>query len=433
MRDDFRIFEREWNQVRSETARSEGPLLHRRGYAHVAELGEALSGAGSLDEAQRNVVDGWRTTHEAELTLFGRVERYPRKVAALIEERGSLHHPEDPDMGDPARPEHRKWRSDCEALLAEGEAMLRSRRDTGRYLAASTAQFKRHLGAIRTLEHTLTDDACLAFEWLTVEVARAAGAARTLPFHTPRYAERAKWAESLASTAGLPEATRRQVSGWQARHDECPRRRAEIEMTRDGTGEAWRRDALALAHAGRAMLTGNPAWRPHLDAMAGPRNALPESVRTVHGLLELEGVLESADARFIVPCRGRVLKGDRTRSTVHGPPRTGYESRGEKMTIEGEVKAVVPMGRSGDDLVDVRTTACSIESGFEVGSAEWLTMRTLFGYGCARTMWENEEERARLEEIDRREIAERERRLDAARSRGQRRQLGRGEDYDLSP
>ena len=204
-------------------------------------------------------------------------------------------------------------------------------------------------------------------------------------------------------------------------------------MTRDRTSEAWRHDALALADAGRAMLTADPAWRPHLDAMAGPRNALPESVRTVHGLLELEGVLEPADARFIVPCRGRVLAGDRIRCQVHGPPRYGYESRGGKMTIEGEVKAVVPMGRSGDDLVDVQITACSGESGFEVGSGEWLTMRTLFGYGCARTVWEDEEERARLEEIDRREVAERERRLDAARSRGQRRQLGRGEDYDLSP
>ena len=82
VRDDFRIFEREWNEVRSETARNEGPLLHRRRYARVAEFGEALSGVGLLDEAQRRVVDGWRATHEAGAALFGRIER--KKTCTIL-------------------------------------------------------------------------------------------------------------------------------------------------------------------------------------------------------------------------------------------------------------------------------------------------------------------------------------------------------------
>ena len=372
-----------------------------------------------------------------------RPERYPREVTALIEKRRNLYLLEDPDEGDPARPDHRQWRSDCEALLEEGEAMFRERRDTLRYIAASTANLRRHLDATGSLKRMLIDDACRAFDWLSREVEQAADDARTIPFYAPRYEELAEWGESLASTDGLPEATRRRVSEWQTGHDECLRRRAEIEaypdrvellrMTRDGTSEAWRREGVALAKAGRTMLVGDPAYRPHLDAIPGARNEYAEALWTVHGLLELSGVLEPADAKFIVSCQGRVLTGDRIRSTVHGPTHYGYESRGEKMTIEGEVMGVVARGRSGDDLVSVRITASSGESGPEVGRSEWTPMRTLFEYGCARMVWEDEEERARLEETDRREIAERERMLAAARSRDQRRRFDRGEDFDISP
>ena len=85
-----------------------------------------------------------------------------------------------------------------------------------------------------------------------------------------------------------------------------------------------------------------------------------------------------------------------------------------------------------DDLVLVRVTASSGESGPEAGSSEWLSMRTLFEYGCERTVWEDEEERARREAADRREVAERERMLEAARERGRQRHHGRSEDRDIS-
>ena len=320
--------------------------------------------------------------------------------------------------------------------------MFRARSEFLPYTVASPADLKRHLGATGALKRTLDDDAYLAFDWLSREVARAAEDAGTIPCYAPRYDELAAWAESLGHRDGLPEAIRGRVSQWRTEHDESVQQRAEIEaypdrvellrMTRDGTSEAWRREGFALARAGRAMLTGEPAWRPHLDAMPGARNELGESLRTVHGLLELSGVLEPADATFILPCHGRVLAGDRIRSTVHGPPRSGYESRGEKLTIEGEVTAVVAMGRSGDDLVTVQITASSGEGGPRVGSSEWLPMRTLLEYRCARMVWEDEEERARLEEIDRRELAERERMLDAARSRNRQRQFGRNEDRGIS-
>ena len=438
VRDDLRIFEREWGAARSRGA----PLLHLFGYARVARLGEALSDTESLSPAERSAVDEWRGRHEAEVASHERVERYPREVAALVEERRNLHMPEDPDEGDPARPEHRKWQSDCEELLAEGEAMLRTRRDTLRYIVTPTSNFRRHLDAMRALEEMLADDARRAFEWLSREVGEAAEASGFIPFHAPRYEELAEWGESLASMAGLPEATRRRVDEWRAGHEECLRRRAEIEaypdrvevlrMTRDGTREAWRREAFSLAESGRAMLAGAPAYRPHLDAMPGARAEVAESLRTVHGLLELSGVLEAADARFIVPCLGRVLEGDRVRAVVHGPPRTGYESRGEKMTIEGEIGGVASPAGPDDDLVLLRVTASSGESGPEAGSTEWLSMRTLFEYGCERTVWEDEEERARREAADRREVAERERMLEAARERGRQRHHGRGEDRDIS-
>ena len=442
VRDDYRSFERRWDEVRSRAAHGGGPILYISGYARVVALGEALSGAESLAETQREVVDEWRTRHEAEMALHERVERYPREVAALIEERGNLYHPEDPDAdGDPARPLHREWRSDCEALLAEGEAMFRQRRDFLRYIVATNAGLKRHVGAARAVERELKDDACRAVDWLAREVDHAAAASGTIPYYAPRYAELAKWAESLASMDPLPEATRRRVSQWRTHRDECLRRRAEIEafpdrvellrMTRDGS-RAWRREGFAVAKDGHAMLTEEPVYRPHLDAMPGARNELAESLRTVHGLLELSGVLETADATFIVSCRDRVLTGDRIRCTVHGPPRYGYESRGEKLTIEGEVKGVASPGGPDHDLVLVQVTASSGESGPRVGSSEWMPMRTLFGYRCARMVWEDEEERARLEKIDRREIAEREHMLAAAPSRDRQRQFGRGEDRDIS-
>jgi len=438
VQDDLRIFEREWGAARSRGV----PLLHLFGYARIARLGEALSGAKSLSPAERSAVDEWRKRHDAEVASHERVERYPHEVAALVEERRNLYMPEDPDEGDPARPEHRKWRSDSEELLAEGEALLRKRRDTLRHIAASTSSFSRHLDATRALREMLADDASRAFEWLSRAVGEAADASGDIPFYAPRYEELVKWSESLATMGGLPEATLRRAGEWRAGHEECLGRRAEIteypdrverlRMTRDGTREAWRREGFALAEAGRAMLAGEPAYRPHLDAMPGARAEVAESLRTVHGLLELSGVLEPADARFIVPCLGRVLEGDRIRAVVHGPPRTGYESRGGKMTIEGEVAGVASPAGPDDDLVLMRVTASSGESRPRVGGSEWLSMRTLFEYGCARMVWEDEDERARREAADRREVAERERMLEAARERGRQRHHGRGEDRDIS-
>ena len=77
VRDDCRIFERQWDEVRSGAARREGPLLYRTGYGRVAALGEALSGAESLADAQREVVDEWRATHKTELALFERARPIP--------------------------------------------------------------------------------------------------------------------------------------------------------------------------------------------------------------------------------------------------------------------------------------------------------------------------------------------------------------------
>ena len=176
------------------------------------------------------------------------------------------------------------------------------------------------------------------------------------------------------------------------------------------------------------MLAGAPADRPHLDAMPGARNRIAEPLRALHGALAAERVLDSADGAFIVPCRERVLSGDRIRCTVSGSAARGFLGLRENLRIEGEVERVLPLS---DEETAVRITACSDERGPKVGSDAWFPMRALLEYGCARMLREDEEERARDEERARRKAMERERVL-AEPSLDRHRAIDRGEDYDLS-
>ena len=131
-----------------------------------------------------------------------------------------------------------------------------------------------------------------------------------------------------------------------------------------------------------------------------------------------------------MPCRDRVLVGDRIAATVHGPWVTGAE-RPPKRTIEGEVASVLPLGAPGEDLVLVRLTG---DSGGSVtaGASEWYPMRELLEHACRRAPWADEAERARLAADEAREVARREaaaareRTLEQARARRRERRRDRG-------
>ena len=111
------------------------------------------------------------------------------------------------------------------------------------------------------------------------------------------------------------------------------------------------------------MLADAPGDRPHLDTMPGVRNRIAQAFAPLVRALRAELKLASADSDYIVPCRERVLPGDRIRCTVHGRAGYGFSTGDEKVRIEGEVQDV-----RGHFLVSVRITACPHDRGPSPGS-----------------------------------------------------------------
>ena len=436
VRDNYRFFERQWHALRMNEGES---MVYLPRDDEVTRLGEALLDCDELTRAQHAVVGEWRAAHERAMTRGGEVERYPDEAAALIEEWHNLHHPEYPDAtDDPADPLHRKWRNDTVESRTNVRAMLAPGSVHAPHLSALPDLAAALRRAAADLDDALRTHACRGLAWLANEVARSAEAAGTIAYYAPRYDELAAWAESLGEADGLPGATRRRLADWRTDHDACLRRRAEIEAfpdraaarlaARDGT-EQWHRDGAELIEAGRVMLADSPGDRPHLDAMPGMRNRIAEALSPLVRALQAESTSASADGACIVPCRDRVLPGDRIRCTVHARSGYGFSTDGEKLLIEGEVQDV-----RSHFLVSVRITACPDERGPSPESAVRLPMRELLEFGCVRMLSENEEARARLEADVRREFAESEKSvarqlLERDRRRG--RAIDRDEDHDL--
>ena len=177
------------------------------------------------------------------------------------------------------------------------------------------------------------------------------------------------------------------------------------------------------------MLADAPGDRPHLDAMPGMRNRIAEALSPLARALQAESTSASADGAYILPCRDRVLPGDRIRCTVHARSGYGFSTDGEKRLIEGEVQDV-----RSHFLVSVHITASPDERGPSPGSAVRLPVSELLEFGCVRMLSENEEARARIEADVRREIAEREElgaRQLLERDRRHGRAIDRDEDHDL--
>ena len=436
VRDNYRFFERRWHALRTNEGES---MVYLPKYGEVTALGEALMDCDELTPAQHAVVGQWRAAHEQAMARAAQFERYSDEAAALIEEWHNLHHPEYPDAtDDPADSLHRKWRSDTVESRTNARAMLAPGSVHAPHLSALPDLGAALRRAAADLDDALRTHACRGLAWLVNEVESSAEAARTIAFYAPRYRELAAYAQSLGGTDGLPDATRRLLADWRGDHDACFRRRAEIEAfpdraaallaARDGHGQ-WRRDATRLIEAGRVMLADTPGDRPHLDATPGARNRIARALSPLVRTLQGESESASDDGAYILPCRDRVLPGDRIRCTVHARSGYGFSTDGEKLLIEGEVQDV-----RSHFLVSVRITACPGDRGPSPESAVLLPMRELLEFRCVRMVSEDEEARARLEADVRREIA----RLDESvarqlleRDRRRRRAIDYGEDHDL--
>ena len=422
---DYRLFERRWQALRTGPA---GSMLHAPDAAELAALAETLRDAGALTPAQHAVLGEWRAAHAAETARLERMERYPEEAAALIEDWRNLHHPDDPDAtDDPADSLHRQWRSEANASLATVRSMLAPESDDAPHLAALPDHAEALHRAAAALDDARRTQACRSLDWLAREVERSARDAGTIAFYAPRYRELMEWAESLRAMDGLPEATRHRLATLNNDHDACLRRRAEMEAlpdraaallaARDEHGH-WHDDGAVLIEAGRAMLA-DAANRPHLDAMPGARNRIARALAPLVAALQAESTSALADGPYLLPCPDRVLTGDRIRCTVHGRSGYGFSTGGEKWRIEGEVLEVRGF------LVSVRITACPNDCGLRPGAVARIPIAELVELDCARRLSDDEEERARIEADLRRDIAE-------TRARVERQHLERrrGKDVD---
>ena len=255
----------------------------------------------------------------------------------------------------------------------------------------------------------------LRADWTAVRT--RAETAGDIAYFTDGYTDVMARAAALSAIEELPADMRR-----------FPDRAAALLAARDGHGQ-WRRDAIKLIEAGRVMLADAFGDRPHLDAMPGARNRIARALSPLVRTLQGESKSASDDGAYILPCRDRVLPGDRIRCTVHARSGYGFSTDGEKLLIEGEVQDV-----RSHFLVSVRITACPGDGGPSPESAVLLPMRELLEFGCVRMLSENEETRARLEADVRREIAESEKsvaRQLLERDRRRARAIDRGEDHDL--
>ena len=425
-RGDYRVFERRWQAARAQAARDGIPAIDVAGYAEVAALGEALVRVDTLNGAERETVDAWRSEHDEAAGLREDMERYPSEVAALMQARDTLDIERDADGGfDPAHPGYRRWRVDATRLLRWGGSMLALHLP---YHPERRARVVRETTALGT---ALSADVYRTFGWLYRDVAARAQSAGTIPFYTPRYNElvAAVRAHLLAFGVGLPPDTRRLVDEWRAHDEACHRRRAEIErfptqarklLSMDRTVGRWRPDAEALLESGRAMLTDPRDDGPHLDAMPGVRTRIARALVPVHRALQSARAPASADADFILPCRDRVVAGDRIRWTMLHGESLRWRIEGDMPRLDGIVVEVGPVMGMDGEVAKLRIEARSGERGPAPGETVWMHMDGLRDHDCVRAVWADEDERARIEARDRREAAERERIRD--------RHIDRGED-----
>ena len=409
VREDFRRFAREWARLR-------GPAdtvpLHAPGYAALAALGERLRRDATLRPSERQALDAWYAAHEAQTARVARIARYPAEAGMLVETWRRFSATE----ADPDEPRLRRWRREAEALLAEGRAMLGPKSAHAAALSARPETAAALREAVSALARAHADQARRAFEWLSREVERGARSAGTLACYAPRYDELAEWAHALDALDAVPEPVRARLAAWREAHEAGLRHRATLETYAERVEALrvhprpdrpeWRREALALAETGCTVLGDAPDWRAHLEVAPDLRHRVAAALTTLCGELATAGVLDAAEAVHPVPCRDRVVVGDRLRATVHGPRRTGYE-RGPKIRIEGTVASVTALGEPADDLVLVRISTASDGSVPAGGAPQWYPMRDLLEYACRRAPWTDEAERARLAARDAHEVAER--------------------------
>ena len=123
--------------------------------------------------------------------------------------------------------------------------------------------------------------------------------------------------------------------------------------------------------------------------MPGMRNRIAAALRA-----------HPPDDPYLLPCRERVLPGDRIRCTVHARSDYGFSTGGKAVRIEGVVQTAVL-----DFLATVHITASDDAHAASPGSTVGLPMEELLEYGCMRMVSDDEEARMRIETDLRRDLA----------------------------
>ena len=412
-RTDHAVFERRWHAVRAQAAREGIPPIDAAGYADVAALVEALARTRrALSVAQSRTLDAWRDAHGEAAELRARMERYPREAAALVDARSALDLAADADGGfDPAHPAYRRWRAEADALAQRGAWMLAP------HLQAHPERRARVASATAALADAVAADDRRAFAWLLRDVSARAESAATLPFDTARHDELAALARILESAGPLPPDTRQRVDAWRAHDERCRRRRAEIAAFPERAAALIERgETAALLESAGAMLSASHDDRLHLDAMPGVRNRIAAALVSLHRAME-----SSTEAPRILPCRERVVAGDRVRWTVGDTAGRVYGIRGELPRLDCVVEAVLAHERPEYyESARLRIEASPDGTAPASRDAMQVPMETLLEHDCRRAPWADEDERARIEAHERHASQARERayRLGRARKRG---------------
>ena len=427
-RDGFRAFERRLARARERAAREGVPAVDVEGYAEVEARGAALAGE-ELTAPERTTLDEWRSRHDEETGLRYAMEDFVRGVEELGHARHELGFGGDSDF---ENDEYHAWRLDAAELLTLGRATLAP------HLPAHPERRARVVREAAALERILRSDGYRAFALLYRDVEARAEASGAAAFYTPRFGELVARAGRLSLDPTLPPDTRRLADACLAHDRTSRRRRAEIEgfprevraLLAGGVAatRGWK-GGDALIETGRSLL-GNPEeYRHHLDAMPGARSRIAQALVSLHRALPAGPEPALPDAPYIVPCRGRVVSGDRIRWTVTPRSREEVGIGGDNPRLEAVVERVFAFGDPHFDLVDVRIGSCSSEHGPAPGSSEWLRMSTLFDGGCFRMPWDDEDERARTEAREYGGLVDR---ASLERSRGRRRDHDRGEDHGIN-